>query len=326
MKTILVVDDSSTDRLVIGELLGRVREWKVEYADNGCEALARIEAAVPSVVITDLQMPEMDGLELVTQIRRHFPQVPVILITAQGSESLAVEALKRGAAHYVPKSQAAERLVSTVQDVFGVVLLCQNYKHLIQCMDRTEFEFSLRSQPGLIDPLVDLVQRMMVGMQLCDLTGRIQVGVALREALWNALLHGNLELRLQNLPEAPGKLMDGGKSDAIKVRCLQSPYRDRRIHVAVKILRTEARVVIRDEGAGFNVAAIPALSDPVNMEAVHGRGLSLMRAFMDEVSYNDVGNEVTIVKRRDSRAKAVDIGWDSDIPLDPGTVTRQSPY
>jgi CheY-like chemotaxis protein len=325
MKTILVVDDSLVDRLLISGLLRAVPGWEVEQADNGRDALTRIEAAVPSLVITDLQMPEMDGLELVTQIRRHYTQVPVILITAQGSESLAVEALKRGAAHYVPKSQAANRLVSTVQDVFAVALLCRNYKHLVECMNRTEFEFLLANQPGLIDPLVDLVQRMMVGMQLCDLTGRVQVGVALREAIWNALLHGNLELTRGDLREAEGKSGDAARSDAIKNRSSQAPYRDRRIHVEVKILRTEARLAVRDEGPGFDVAAIPALSDPVNMEAVHGRGLSLMRAFMDEVSHNEVGNEVTMVKRRDGTAKAADIGWDSDIPFDPGAVVGQDP-
>ncbi len=66
------------------------------------------------LVITDLMMPETNGLELVAAVRQLYPQVPVILMTAYGNESIAVEALERGAASYVPKSQQADRLSDTV--------------------------------------------------------------------------------------------------------------------------------------------------------------------------------------------------------------------
>ena len=57
-------------------------------------ALVRMKQGLPDVVVTDLQMPEMDGLALIKMIRAHYPRVPVILMTAHGSEELAVEALE----------------------------------------------------------------------------------------------------------------------------------------------------------------------------------------------------------------------------------------
>ena len=108
MATVLVVDDSSADRIVVGRLLEKRPGCAVEYAADGVEALARVKTAPPDLIVTDLRMPRMDGLELVGAIRTDYPLVPVILITAYGSEMLAVEALRQGAAGYVPKSQLVE--------------------------------------------------------------------------------------------------------------------------------------------------------------------------------------------------------------------------
>ena len=67
-----------------------------------------------------------------------------------------------------------------------------------------------------------------------------------------------------------------------------------------RITRYEAAFAIRDEGAGFDPDALPDPTDPANIEKTSGRGIFLMRAFMDEVLYNDVGNAVVLVKRRPS--------------------------
>ena len=62
----------------------------------------------------------------------------------------------------------------------------------------------------------------------------------------------------------------------------------------------EARFIIRDEGAGFDPAKVPAAGQPGSLDPQTGRGLVLMRAFLDEVTFNSQGNEVTLVKRREA--------------------------
>ena len=66
-----------------------------------------IAAEKPDIVVSDLQMPEMDGLELVETIRREHPGLPVILMTAHGSEETAIQALRKGATNYVAKRNLA---------------------------------------------------------------------------------------------------------------------------------------------------------------------------------------------------------------------------
>ena len=299
MPTILVVDDSAVDRRLVGRFLQEKVECTIEYAAGGVEALARMKDVAPDLIVTDLTMPVMDGLELVTAIRTHHPDVPVILMTAYGSETLALEALEQGAASYVPKSQLADKLLGTVEEVLSLARAGRSHEQLMSCLTRTEFTFSLLNDTALIDPLVDLVQQMVVGMRLCDFTGQLRIGMALKEALLNALFHGSLELGLEQMQEVQNKLIQEKDLSLVEQRRSQPPYRDRRIFVEVKISPDEARFVIRDEGPGFDVSAAPEPGDPAVLEREEGRGLMLIRTFMDEVAHNDLGNEITLVKRKD---------------------------
>ena len=301
MSKILVVDDSEVDRRLVGGLLTKGGDHDVDYAENGDAALAKVRGARPDLIVTDLQMPERDGLELTTAIRLHYPEVPVILVTAHGSEALAVEALEQGAASYVPKSQLADLLAETVDDVLSLSRADRSYAKLIDCLRGAEFTFSLTNDPELIDPLVDLAQQMIAGIGLCDVTDRFRVGVALRETLLNALHRGNLEISAQQAQQARGDTEPGGLERLVRQRCGQAPYSGRKIFVDMRITGEEARFVIRDEGPGFDTASLPASADLSGMDATSGRGLVLMRSFMDNVSFNGKGNEVTLVKRKSAR-------------------------
>ena len=148
-------------------------------------------------MVTDLNMPQKNGLELVRAMRIHFGAIPVILITAQGSEELAVQALEHGAASYVPKVLLAEKLIPTVDDVLAVVSAKRSYDRLVGSINRTEFDLTLENDPALFDPFVELFQQIVHGMGLCDDTDRFRIGMALKEALLNALYRGNLELELR---------------------------------------------------------------------------------------------------------------------------------
>ncbi len=309
MTTILVVDDSAIDRRLVGGLLGKESDWKIDYAEDGAQALEQTKDLLPDLIVTDLHMPRMDGLELVRAMRVHHPNVPVILMTAYGNEAFAVEALEQGAASYVPKSQLAEKLCDTVREILDRARADRSYEKLLSHLNRSEFTFfvELGNDAALIDPLVDLVQQTVSRARLCDNSGQLRIGVALREALLNALLHGNLEISLERMDEVRERLLQQKKKPAIEGGLpTRSDVRDRRIFVNVRISTEEARFVIRDEGPGFDVSAVPDFWEPGALERKGTRSLSLIRAFMDEVTYNEAGNEVTLVKRKETRQEQLE--------------------
>ncbi len=294
MATILVVDDSAVDRKLVGGLLGKDASIKVDFAVNGLEALASMEAGIPDLVLTDLIMPEMDGLSLVSAVRKRFHLVPVILMTSKGSEELAVQALATGAASYVPKRILAQRLLDTVHNVLAVSWRRRSHIRLMSSMTQSESAFVLENDPGLIGPLVTYIQEDCTHIGLCDATEQTRLGVALEEALTNALYHGNLQIGSE-LREQDEKAYWA----LVKQRGQEPPYCDRRIHITARMSRDRGVFAIRDEGPGFDPSALPDPTDPANLEKVSGRGVFLMRTFMDEVNFNETGNCVTLVKLRD---------------------------
>jgi CheY-like chemotaxis protein len=296
MTTILVVDDSAMDLQLVRGLLKKHSGWTVLLAANGKEALEHMERQQPDLVLTDLQMPEMNGLELVNVIKIAYPLVPVILMTAAGSEEIAVSALKPGAASYVPKRHLAHELDEVVKQVLSAARQDRGKARLMtHRMTITESTFVLENDPTLIPALISHLQQTMRLMELGNEAERLRVGVALEEAMLNAYYHGNLEVSSE-LREKDHR----GFYDLAKQRALETPFRDRCIHVSARFSRPKSVYVIRDEGPGFDPSTLPDPTDPSNLDRPCGRGLLLMKTFMDEVSYNAAGNEVTLVKRRTS--------------------------
>ncbi len=297
MPTVLIVDDSATDRQLAGGLLTKHGDFQIVHSSDGQEALEKIEQHIPDIIVTDLQMPRLDGLELVGRVKAEFPLIPVVLMTAKGSEEIAVQALQRGAACYVPKRRLAEDLVDTIRRVLSAARLDRNHSRLMHRVTASTTSFVLHNDPELIHALVNHLQQSIRCVKLSDEMERLRVGIALEEALLNAFYHGNLEISSE-LRE----LEDSSYEELAQVRCQEDPYRERRIFVDVNLTRNEATYVIRDEGPGFDHAGLDDPRDAANLDRPSGRGVMLMNTFMDEVRYNHIGNEVTLIKRSDVEA------------------------
>ena len=120
MATVLVVDDNPGGPAPGGGTPRQAARAEGPLRRERREALALIQERPPDLVLTDLHMPEMDGLELVVEVRKNFPLVPVILMTAYGSEEIAIQALQKGAASYVPKRNLAQDLAETTENVLSL--------------------------------------------------------------------------------------------------------------------------------------------------------------------------------------------------------------
>jgi CheY-like chemotaxis protein/anti-sigma regulatory factor (Ser/Thr protein kinase) len=290
--TVLVAEDSRTQSVLFRSLLEKAGYHAV-MAGNGREAMDMIRNMPPDVVITDLNMPEMNGLELVEAVHAHFPGIPVILATGVGSEEIAAEALRKGAASYVPKRNLRD-LIPTLQRLLAVAQADRASAQLSACATLSEIRFSLPNESILVAPLVAQIKRMVERFRLRDGSGAMRVAMALDEALQNAMLHGNLEVS--------SRLREGDDANAFYAlaseRRLQSPFKERRVHVRALVTPEMGEITIADEGPGFDPGKIPDPTDPAYLDRPCGRGLWLIHAFIDEVRHNPAGNEITMILHR----------------------------
>src|SRR5580704_18127 len=111
---VLVVDDDASLRFTLEAVLSDAG-FVVETCESGARALAAFEARGADVVLTDLAMPEMDGMQLLERMRASDPSVPLLMLTAHGSERVAVAAMKAGAFDYIPKPFDPDELVLAVR-------------------------------------------------------------------------------------------------------------------------------------------------------------------------------------------------------------------
>jgi CheY-like chemotaxis protein/anti-sigma regulatory factor (Ser/Thr protein kinase) len=286
------VDDSAADRELAGHLLER-QSWDVVYAENGRQALERMRDRDVDVALTDLVMPDLDGLAFVEQAKVDHPLVPVVLMTARGSEEIAARALEAGASSYVPKKMLVRDLVDVVQRILDASRERKSYSRLLgRLRDAT---FVLENDLDLISSLVSYLTQVLRDAGTFDVSACQRLSTALDEALTNAYYHGNLEVRSE-IREHDARAY----RRLAEQRRLVPPYRDRRIRVNVKLTSDEACFVIEDGGRGFDVGAVPDPTLPENLGRPSGRGIFLMKTFLDDVRYNAAGNRVMLIKRRQS--------------------------
>jgi two-component system, NtrC family, response regulator AtoC len=114
MSRVLVIDDDASLRFTLEAVLSDAG-LVVEACDGGASGLAAFDARGADVVLTDLAMPEMDGMQVLERMRASDPSVPVLMLTAHGSERVAVAAMKAGAFDYIPKPFDPDELALAVR-------------------------------------------------------------------------------------------------------------------------------------------------------------------------------------------------------------------
>ncbi|HXF93920.1 MAG TPA: sigma-54 dependent transcriptional regulator [Nitrospiraceae bacterium] len=156
---VLVVDDDAEMRELVRDVLAE-RGHQVTTASDGKEALQRLAEGDYAAVLTDLRMKEMQGIELLGEIRRLYPDTGVILMTAFGSVETAVEAMKHGASDYLVKPVKTDELVRVVERVLREAALRREIARLRREVHK---EYSFHQILGKSKPMqavFDLIRRV----------------------------------------------------------------------------------------------------------------------------------------------------------------------
>lgn len=291
-KTILVVDRGTASRALIKRLLAESTGHQAVFVKSEGEALQLLEQSPPDAVLLQPALDGVDGPKLTDTLHSRYPHVPIVLITTKGHEAAAIRAFANGAVNYIPRHLLKEELIATLRSVLQAA---QRKRREILLLERlTDFHcrFELENDRALLPSVVNYLQEHLARLRLCDDSALIRAGIAIDEALVNALHHGNLELD-SSLRETDSTAYERQGAE----RAVQSPYRDRRIRVEARISKDVAEITICDDGPGFNPKSLSDPTDPENMDKVSGRGVHLMRSFMDEIHFNARGNCVSMILR-----------------------------
>ncbi len=119
MAKILIVDDAAFMRMMVKDALKQGGYEDVEEAVDGADAVDKFKELHPDLVIMDITMPNMDGLEALKAIKQEDPDSQVIMCSAMGQESMVIEAIKSGAKDFIVKPFKPERILSTVSNIIG---------------------------------------------------------------------------------------------------------------------------------------------------------------------------------------------------------------
>ncbi len=116
MKKILVVDDEESVRIILKQMLEK-GGYSVEVRSDGEEALGALKSGRFNMLITDINMPKMNGIELLYKTKEEFPAMPVVFITAYGKDKTIIEAMKMGLSDNIEKPFRMDDVLKTVKDL-----------------------------------------------------------------------------------------------------------------------------------------------------------------------------------------------------------------
>jgi CheY-like chemotaxis protein len=274
---ILVVDDDPSIRRIVGDVLRKRLAATVDDAPDGAAALETVESAREpyDLVITDMQMPGLTGLELLEALLARRPDLPVVILTAHRSDANVLRSLEKGAADFVVKPIELEPFVGQIRhvldarsapaDAAAMMEIRSEFTGWVELTAPTDFEYVTRFNRFTT----------LLGDTPISEEDRDDIRMAINELGQNAVEWGNRN--------DPGK----------------------RIHLSYCVFGDRLVFKIEDEGEGFDPAR---LNDPSVDPLAHivqrmqegkragGYGVFITRRLMDDITYNDRGNVVLLTK------------------------------
>ena len=167
----------------------------------------------------------------------------------------------------------------------------QEQRRVRRFISGLDIRYELENDSSLIPSLICQLLENITSLRLLDDSQLVPISVALSESLSNAIHHGNLELDSELRQEDESIYYE-----LAEARKLMWPYCERRVHVLGSYSKERVKFVIRDDGPGFNTKKVEEPAEDDTEYRIGGRGLMMIRAFMDIAAHNEKGNEITLVK------------------------------
>ncbi|MBD3306359.1 response regulator [candidate division KSB3 bacterium] len=265
---VLVVEDSRTMQTFLQNLL-RQEDYDVAVAKDGETGIALFQQGIVDgkpfdIVMTDVVMPGLSGLDLLKKVKTLNHDTVVVVLTSDATVETAIEALNLGANNFLHKPPNTEEILNVLWRATKQREIFFENEELNPFTERTihiDIPSHLKFIKGISHNII--ADAKLMGYDEQEL--RDKIPVTIDEAVTNAIKHGN-------------KFQE-----------------DKRVEINVSINTERIKIVVADEGDGFDVSQVPDPTDPKNFLKPSGRGILFMTIGMDEIQYNEKGNILTLI-------------------------------
>ena len=288
----LIAEDSFESADYLRDYFGKLGH-SFYCANDGEEALRIFQSEEIDGIFCSLTLPKLGGLELLNEVKSANSICPFVMICPHEDSVNALNALQLGACDFLIKKinlpdlqRTLDRVIS-LREGFAYGEYAQSY--LLQETRNLEIGNDFEG----VNRIVAFISQDLLNYGVLKENQLFRMNVLLKEAIENAIFHGNLGMDSNDRRQNP-KLF---YKTALQKRDIE-PYKDRKVSIKYEISSNSAKYVVRDEGKGFSHEDLLDQVDPDNLLQIEGRGLVMIMNFMDEVFWNDKGNEITMVRYR----------------------------
>lgn len=288
---VVVIDDEAPVRNTVEQFL-QIKKFEVHTAASGAQGIELVREFRPPIVLTDVMMPQMSGIEVLKAIKGINPETIVVIMTGYSTENLVLEAFQYGASNYLKKPFDFKSFSEVLDQVVRIV----RSKQQMRISRSSLLDFHVQ---GMIDISADPIR---AGDAIGGLINEIKPFINSDDI--DSLHMGLYELVMNSIEHGVFKIGYDLKTQAHEDNTLSKIYQERMnseqyagwIHLSFDITPEESRFTVEDSGDGFDVEALP---DPTVEETLlmsHGRGVMLTRMIADKLEFNDKGNRALLVK------------------------------
>jgi CheY-like chemotaxis protein len=277
MKVLIVEDDAPSRGFMKDTVESQGHEAHV--AENGLLGLEAFKHINPHLVLSDINMPEMNGLQLLEEIRKLSPSAIVVMATAFGCEEYAMKAMQLKANNYLKKPVRHAELLPLLKKYASLIDKPAASEPQSPVNKKSSFKIKLDSDLEKVPDMVDWLVK--TAGNVLDESGALDVKIGLVELLINAIKHGNL-----------GSSEDGKPVNDFLIR-------SRKVSIEYKTDDSYCEWIITDEGNGFDWKSYLSRldADPLGLE---GKGLLCCKFHFSELEFNSSGNSVRARKTKSS--------------------------
>lgn len=293
--SILIVDGNPELVDSLSQLLGS-HNYRVDSASCASDALRKLRKNLYDIVVCDIEMPGMNGLDFLEKIRRDGRDQEVILMTGYLEQEYFIRAIRLGASDFISKPIEAPHLLNSIEAIISRLAARRSKDKLLNNFIQAEFscvidphKFTGGGVGKILGPLLtqnlDLPENTLNELLSCA-----------DEMLQNAYIHGVLELT------DPERLCDQPRlGEIIKTRLLQPEIAARRVRFSMALDQDNEAIVIsvEDDGKGFDHESwLKRLQADENLSLeAHGRGLAMLYFLSDQLVFENGGRRVRVLRK-----------------------------